>query len=124
MTRTMRVTLMMAVLTSAGLHAQEQLGAGAPASYRGGWTFTPRLGFGETYDDNVSLFGTNSAAAQNEDFIAHVSPAVDLHYTSKHPYLDMGYGGSFLNYRTFSVLNRWDQRARFELRRQETARLN
>ena len=24
---------------------------------RPGWTFTPSFGFGETYDDNVTLFG-------------------------------------------------------------------
>ena len=34
--------------------------------------------------------------------------------------MDLGYSGSFLDYRTFSVFNRWDQRAQFELRRQET----
>src|SRR4051812_21040502 len=116
MTRTMRVTLMIAVLASAGLHAQE-------SDSRGGWTFTPKLGFGETYDDNVSLFGTNSAENQNDDLVAHISPAADLRYRGKHTSIDMGYGGSFLDYRTFSLLNRWDQHAQFELRRQETARL-
>jgi hypothetical protein len=35
----------------------------------------------------------------------------------------MTYTGSFLNYRTFSALTRWDQRANVELRREESARL-
>jgi hypothetical protein len=124
MTRTTRLTLVIAALMSAGLHAQEKLGSGAPQqAYRAGWTFTPTLGFGETYDDNISLFGRNTAEQQNDDYIATVFPAADLHYMGKHTLVDMGYSGSFLDYRTFSVLNRWDQRGRFEVRRHETARL-
>jgi hypothetical protein len=123
MTRTTRITLVLAALMSAGPHAQEKLGSGgAPPEYRAGWTFTPTLGFAETYDDNISLFGRNTAESQNDDYIATIFPAADLHYAGKHTLVDMGYTGSFLDYRTFTVLNRWDQRARFEVRRQETAR--
>jgi hypothetical protein len=124
MTRTTRITLVLAALLSSGLGAQEQLGSGGPQpTYRGGWTFTPTLGFSEAYDDNVSLFGRNTAEQENNDYVSTIFPAADLHYGGKHTSLDMGYAGSFLDYRTFSVLNRWSQRAKFELRRQETARL-
>jgi hypothetical protein len=124
MTRTTRITLVLAAFMSAGLTAQERLSSGAPQpEYRAGWTFTPTFGFAETYDDNISLFGRNTAEGQNNDYIATIFPAADLHYAGKHTMLDMGYTGSFLDYRTFSVLNRWDQRARIEMRRQETARL-
>jgi hypothetical protein len=123
MTRTTRLTLMLVAFMSAGLTAQE-LGSGAPQpDYRSGWTFTPTLGFAESYDDNISLFGRGSAEEQNDDYIATIFPAADLHYAGKHTTVDMGYRGSFLNYRTFSILNRWDQRARVEVRRQETARM-
>jgi hypothetical protein len=124
MTRTARITLVLSAMLSAGLAAQEVLGPGAPEpAHRGGWTFTPRIGFSETYDDNISLFGRGSAEEQNDDFISTIIPAADLHYASKHTAVDMGYSGSFLNYRTFSVLNRWDQSAKFEVKRQESARL-
>jgi len=124
MTRTIRITLVLSALLSTGLTAQEKLGTGAPeVSYRPGWTFTPTFGFAETYDDNISLFGQGSAEDQNDDYISTIFPAAELHYGGKHTGLDLGYSGSFLNYNTFSVLNRWDQRAKFELKRQETARL-
>jgi hypothetical protein len=124
MTRTTRITIVLSVVLSSGLSAQEKLGSGtAQPNYRAGWTFTPTIGFAETYDDNVSLFGRNTAEGQNNDYISTIFPAAELHYGGKHTLMDMGYSGSFLDYRTFSVLNRWDQRARFELRRQETARV-
>ncbi len=124
MTRTTRATLVFAALMSAGLTAQERLGSGTPQpEFRAGWTFTPTIGFAETYDDNISLFGRDTAEQVNDDYIATVFPAADLHYAGKHTMVDLGYTGSFLDYRTFSVLNRWDQRAKFEMRRQETARV-
>ena len=124
MTRTTRITLVLSALLTAGVTAQEQLGSGGPqASYRGGWTFTPTMGFAETYDDNISLFGDGSADQQNDDFISTILPGADMHYGGKHTMFEGGYRGSFLNYSTFSVLNRWDQRAKVEIRRQETARL-
>ena len=124
MTRATRITLVLSALLSSGLSAQEQLGSGAPIpNYGPGWTLTPAIGFAETYDDNISLFGQGSAEEQNDDFISTVFPAAELHYGGKHTTMDLGYTGSFLNYNTFSVLNRWDQRARFEVKRRETARL-
>jgi hypothetical protein len=123
MTRTTRITLVLVALLSSGLGAQERLGSGTQQpTYRSGWTFTPAVGFAEAYDDNISLFGRNTAEQQNNDIVATYFPAADLHFAGKHTMMDAGYTGSYLDYRTFSVLNRWDQRARFELRRQESAR--
>ena len=124
MTRTTRTTLVLFALLSAGLTAQEQLGSGPSVSYGPGWTFTPTMGFGETYDDNISQFGRGTADEQNDDFVQTISPGAELHYGAKHTAVDLGYNGSFLNYNTFSVLNRWDQRGKFELKRHETARVN
>jgi hypothetical protein len=119
-----RISLIVAVglaLLAQPMRAQERMGSGAPDQlYRAGWTLTPTIGVAETYDTNVSLFSQGHAG--NEDYIATVFPAADLHYTGKHSMLDMAYSGSFLDYRRFSELNRWDQRAKFEMRRQETAR--
>jgi hypothetical protein len=111
--------------TLAPVHAQERLGSAGPApSYRGGWTFTPTVGFAEVYDDNISLFGVNTAEGQNDDYISSVFPSADLHYLGKHTRFGAQYTGSFLNYQTFTVLNRFDQRADIDMRRQETARLS
>jgi hypothetical protein len=106
------------------LHAQERLGGGAPTdgAKSPGWTFTPTVGVSETYDDNVSLFGTGTTSP-NADYVSSVFPGANLGYTGRHTRLDMGYTGSFLNYRTFSALNRWDQRAHVAVKREESARL-
>src|SRR5262245_44253547 len=107
----------------APLHAQEKLGTSGPTpSYRGGWTVTPSFGFTETYDYNISLFGENTAPDQNDYYIATYFPGVDLHYAGKHTRFSADYTGSFLSYQTFTLLNRWDQRAGMNLKRQETAR--
>jgi hypothetical protein len=120
-----RISLIVAVglaLLSHPMSAQEQLGSGAPTqSYRPGWTFTPTIGVGETYDTNVSLFSQGHTG--NEDYVATVNPGADLHYVGQYTLVDMGYSGAFLDYHTFAGLNRWDQRARFELRQRQTARL-
>jgi hypothetical protein len=124
MTKRMTVVLA-AVLVAASAHAQERIESSSrPQNYRAGWTFTPTFGFAETYDDNISLFGRNTAENQNDDYITTFFPALDLRYSGKHTRFGSSYSGSFLNYRTFSVLNRWDQRVRIDLRRQETARVN
>jgi hypothetical protein len=109
-------------LATAPLGAQEQLGSGAPEPhYRAGWTFTPTMGVGETYDTNVSL--SSEAHTGNEDFISAVMPGAGIHYSGKHTTIDTDYSGVFLDYREFEALNRWDQRAKFDLRRQESERL-
>jgi hypothetical protein len=110
------------VLLSQPIGAQERLGSGAPdQQYRAGWTFTPTIGVGETYDTNVSLF--NQGHLDNEDYIASVQPGADLHYVGKHSFVDLDYAGSFLDYNRFSALNRWDQRAKLEFRQQQSANL-
>lgn len=113
-----------AAATLMPVQAQERLGSVAAPEQQTfpGWVFTPTMGFGETYDDNVSLFAVRTAEEQNNDVIASYFPGADLHYSGRHTSLGMRYSGSFLDYRTFSTLNRWDQHGGIELRRQETAR--
>jgi hypothetical protein len=126
MTRTLRTTVAFAaaMLTlTTRLGAQEPGPGGLETQHRAGWTLTPTVGFAEIYDDNISLFGRNTAEQQNNDYIATVSPGVDLHYVGKHTQFGGAYTGSFLDYRTFTLLNRWDQRAHLDLKREETARL-
>jgi hypothetical protein len=108
------------------LHAQERVGsssAGDDSPKGPGWTFTPTIGVSETYDSNVSLFGTRTTTP-TDDYVSTVFPGADLSYGGRHTRLSLGYSGSFLNYRTFSDLNRWDQRGRIDLRREESSRLS
>ncbi len=120
-----RITLFVVVglvLLARPMGAQERLGSGAPdQQYRAGWTFTPTIGVAETYDSNVSLFSQGHTG--NDDYVATVFPGAGLHYAGKHTLVDLGYSGSFLDYRRYPALNRWDQRAKFELRHQQSARL-
>src|SRR5262245_23113302 len=116
--RTIVVLMAIALATLAPAHAQEKLGsANQETSYRAGWTFTPMFGFSETYDDNISLFGVNTAEDQNNDLISTIFPGADLHYAGKHTRFGAFYSGSFLNYQTFTALNRWDQRVNADIRR-------
>jgi hypothetical protein len=111
-------------LLASGAAAQERLGGDAPIpSYRAGWTITPTFGVAETYDDNISLFGIGTAEEQNNDYVATYFPELDVHFAGKHTQFGSGYTGSFLDYRTYSTLNRWDQRARLDFRREESAQL-
>ncbi|HEY6213985.1 MAG TPA: hypothetical protein VIW45_16940 [Vicinamibacterales bacterium] len=112
------------LLTAATLRGQERIGSGTPtASYRPGWTFTPTVGLSETYDDNISLFGQNTADTENNDFVRTYFPQADLHYSGRQTQFGSSYSGSFLDYQTHGALNRWDQRGRIELRREESARV-
>src|SRR5256885_1162106 len=128
MTRHSRLTLAVALFAAAlvsPVGAQERVGSLAPPQQERvpGWMFTPTFGFGETYDDNISLFGVSTAALESNDYIASYFPGAELHYAGRHTSFGTQYHGSFLDYRTFSTLNRWDQRGGLELRREETARM-
>ncbi len=104
--------------------AQEPVGSSMQAfSYPSGWMFTPEMGFGETYDDNISLFGESARASRSDDFVQSWQPGADLHYGGRHTEFGLGYSGSFLNYQTFSALNRWSQHGQLLFKRQESARL-
>jgi hypothetical protein len=126
MTRRARNALVITLtfLSAAGAAAQEPVGAsGPPTTSAPGWTFTPAFGYGATFDDNVSLFGVRTAEELNDDFISTYRPSLNVDYHGKHVRADAGYSGTLLSYRTFTALNRWEQRGRVSLSRQETARL-
>ena len=127
MTRHTRSALALTLTLSAaaGLSAQERVGASnAPeATTAAGWTFTPSFGYVGTYDDNISLFSERTAEEQNNDFISAYQPSLELAYAGRHSRFGAEYSGSLLNYQTFTALNRWNQRAKIDVRRQETARL-
>jgi hypothetical protein len=113
-----------AMVMTPALRAQEPVGSSGPmVGSRPGWTLIPSFGFGETYDDNISLFGVRTAEDENNDVVQSWFPGVDLRFTGRHTEFSGGYKGSFIAYRNFSTLNRWGQQAHLNLKRQETSRL-
>jgi hypothetical protein len=119
--RLLIVGSILSVATSAV--AQESLSGAPGATSRPGWIFTPSFGVGQTYDDNVTLFATGDASEANNDLITTYTPRADLTYVARRTQVTGGYGGTFLNYRTFSLFDRWDQRAQADLRRTENSRI-
>ena len=109
------------LLTAGAARAQEPVA-------RPGWTFTPSFGFTETYDDNVTLFGETGFQPPNDmsnnDLISVYTPQADLTFLGRRTRLNAGYSGSLLDYRTFSIFNRWDQNAQVGLSRTETQRVS
>jgi len=114
---TKAATVAVVLLTAATGFGQEQ-------TARPGWTFVPGFGYSQTYDDNVTLFGQADFATSNNDVISVYTPQADLTFLSRHARFNSGYSGSLLDYRTFSLFNRWDQHAQISLRRMESQRLS
>jgi hypothetical protein len=84
----------------------------------------PAFGYSQTYDDNVTLFGQADFDTSNNDLISVYTPQADITFLSRQTRFNSGYSGSLLDYRTFSIFNRWDQHANIGLRRLESQRLN
>src|SRR5581483_3660918 len=117
------IAAVLALSVAATASAQEKLGMATPAAaLRPGWVFTPSMGVQETYDTNVNLGGA-LADQGNEDYVSSISPRASLSYYGRRTRFGGDYGASFLDYRTFSTFNRWDQSGSAELRRRETANL-
>ena len=114
---TKAATAVVVLLTAGAALGQEQ-------TTRPGWTFVPAFGYSQTYDDNVTLFGEAELATSNNDLISVYAPQAELTFLSRQTRFSSGYTGSLLDYRTFSVFNRWDQHAQIGLRRLETPRLH
>jgi hypothetical protein len=115
------LTAALVAATVASPGAQENPYSAAPEpALRPGWIFTPSIGVAETYDDNITLFG-NLEPLDNSDLVSSVGPSGTISYFGKHSRFTGGYGASFLNYRTFSVFDRWNQHGEASFRRQESA---
>jgi hypothetical protein len=123
-TRLAALTCAMVCALASPAAAQGAVGAALPgAEPRPGWTLTPRFAFTSTYDDNITLFGQGSAEEQNDDYISSYAPELDLSFRGRRTRLSAGYSGSFLNYQTFSIFDRWQQRGSVDVRRDESQRL-
>ncbi len=86
-----------------------------------GWLFTPTLGFGAAWDNNVLLL--NPGSNPPEDYGAPLSGDLSLDYRGRKLSFQSAYAGSFVFYRTLDELNSADHRAGFMLEHRATSRL-
>ena len=114
MSRTLRIILLFASLSSipAGTRAQSQSPL-APEQQAVGWIFTPSIGFGGAWDDNILL--ANTGDNPPGDYATPLNPSADLEYRGRRTRLSTGYEGAFLLYRQFDELNSTEQHARARL---------
>jgi uncharacterized protein (PEP-CTERM system associated) len=72
-----------------------------------GWSFTPALVFGSSWDDNV-LIRENGDQAPG-DVLSVLNPRATLDFNGAHGQLAASYDGAFLLYRQLNQLNTFDQ---------------
>jgi hypothetical protein len=86
-----------------------------------GWVFTPSVGFGGTWDDNLLL--ASEGDPRLKDYGTPVDSGLTLAYRGRRLNLSGSYGGSFVMYRTYDEVNSASQRARVYLEHRATSRL-
>lgn len=80
-----------------------------------GWSFTPGVGVGTGWDDNVLVRGGDNETP--DDVLNVVSPRAALDFNGLRGQLSANYDGAFLMYRELNQLNSYDQRGSFFARR-------
>ena len=73
-----------------------------------GWSFTPTLAAGSSWDDNVLVRGNGDNAPG--DVASVLDPRATLDYNSTRGQLSASYDGAFVLYRDLNQLNSFDQR--------------
>jgi hypothetical protein len=86
-----------------------------------GWVFTPAIGFGGSWDDNVLL--ADPTGNPPEDYATPINPRATLDYRGRRTRFSGGYEGSLLMYRRLSELNSSEQRIRAMLQHRFSPRL-
>ncbi len=99
-----------------------QTGAAPPAAKTApGWVFTPSVGVGGAWDDNVLL--VNPGSNPPADYGYPITPGASLDYTGKLTKFSSGYNGSFVRYVTLENLNSFQHSFRAMAERRANARL-
>ena len=125
--QTMRLSLRVATLLTVAhmlgvVTVQAQTSSPAPGGGpSAGWVFTPRVGMGGAWDDNVLL--VNPADRPPPDYASPISPSISLDYIGRRTQVSSGYSGSWVLYRRLEQLNSFDQGLRLVARHRATQRL-
>jgi hypothetical protein len=123
--RSLAALVIIAVLGSAGVAAQQQ----APAPVREfeapppGWSFTPNIAIGWLYDSNVGLADPGIGVDPQDDQLFLFVPSGELMYLGKYTRFQSGYRGTLLRYQTVDVFDSYDQRAWGSLSRRFSPRV-
>jgi hypothetical protein len=90
-----------ALLAEPAVHAQ-MTGRLPEVAPQAGWIFTPSIGVGGAWDDNVLLVDTGGEPPA--DYASPVTPGVGLDYLGRRTRFSSGYEGAFVFYRTLDEL--------------------
>ena len=83
-----------------------------------GWIFTPSIGLGGTWDDNVLL--VNPGDEPPSDYGSPINPSLSLDFTGKRTRFSSGYDGSLVLYRTLDELTSFEQYLRMSFEHHAT----
>jgi hypothetical protein len=86
-----------------------------------GWTFTPGVAVGSTWDNNVLFRGRGDD--NPNDLLNLVNGHANLDFTGRLGRLSASYNGAFTAFRQLNELNTYDQRAMVSARRRVTPRV-
>jgi hypothetical protein len=117
----MRVFLRLTALLGIALVAIPSIAQGQESGRIPGWVFTPSMGMGGAWDDNVLL--VNPADRPPPDYASPISPSLTLDYTGRRTQLSSGYTGSWVFYRRLDDLNSFDQNLRVSAQHRATSRV-
>jgi hypothetical protein len=116
------LTLLLAVAPAAG--QQPDRAAETQPDRIPGWSFTPSLAFGATYDTNVALSTPRADLGFTEgDTFFNIVPGGQLGFIGKYTDFSASYRGFIRRYLDFDALNSYDQHASLSLRRLVSRRL-
>jgi hypothetical protein len=113
------ILFVLAFATAARAHAQPA--PWEPERLSAGWVFTPSAVVGTLWDSNVTM--QNERADIVSEWVTLLNPRGELDFNGRRTHFNLGYSGAFEAYRQFNELNRYEQRARHELRYQVSPRL-
>ena len=97
--------IVIAVLSEPAVHAQ-LTGRLPDVEQHVGWVFTPSVGFGGSWDDNVLLVDTGGEPPS--DYASPLTPSFGLDFTGRRTKFSSGYDGAFLFYRTLDELTSFE----------------
>lgn len=124
LTRTARLGPVLAailVLWPSSLAAQAFTPVNPEAPPTPGWVFTPSIGVGGAWDDNVLL--VNPGDRPPGDYSSPIRPSLGLDFTGKYTRFSAGYDGSIVLYRTLDELSSYEQHLRLGVSHRVNERL-
>ena len=114
------------VLCAAPAAAQSGDSGGEGQSYRlPGWSFTPAVGLGTIYDNNVALSSPRADLGETQgDSLFNIVPSGQLEFIGRRTDFSVGYRGFLRRYLEAEGLNGFDQRGSMNFRRAMSRRFS